>query len=503
MEVSDKVKAAYHKDSIRKHISLYFPGIDKEIRGEQIHKESMYLSECLVDSKSIEFVGCISSKFKIRVQNFTDDLKGKKIIARIWTDGTEDEPVTLFRGIVDSSIRQSNKRVNEITAYDELYTKGNTEVAAWYKSLIFPVTLKNLRDSLFNYIGLEQVEIALPNDSVTIQKQYAPNTLRALSVIKAVCQINGACGIMNREGKFEYRILGDIMQVPYPSETLFPSEELFPADPDIREAVVAKIANDIGAEDFSYYENAEWEDYEVKVIDKVTIRQSEDDKGVTYGYGKNNYIIQGNIFTYGLSESELRSIAGNVYDSIGGFSYYPFRSRNNGMPFLECGLNAVSYYVINWKETIKNENSKGRSADDIVYEQKPFYILNRELSGIQALKDDYSAQGEEYQSEFITDLQTQIDLLKRNNAENMKDYAYSKSEIDSMFENFDPGAGGNVDLSNYYTKEEVNTALMDYYNKIEIDEMLEGMNRLMSVSTVPTNPKTGTAYFIQGAVRVE
>lgn len=479
MKVSDNVRTAYHKDTITKHLSLYFPEIDKEISGEPIHQESMHLSESLVDSESIEFVGCISSKFKIRVQNFTDDLKGRKIIVRIWTDGTEDEPITLFNGIVDSSIRQSNRRVNEITAYDELYTKGNTEVAAWYKSLIFPITLKNLRDSLFNFIGLEQVEIRLPNDGVTIQKQYDPNTLQALAVIKAICQINGACGIVNREGKFDYRILGDIVQTSYPSETLFPSNELFPSDRDVAEAVAARIADDIGAEYFSFYEEVQWEEYEVKPIDKVTIRQSEDDAGVTYGYGRNNYIIQGNIFTYGLSGAELRSIAGNVYNSIGGFVYHPFDSKNNGLPFLECGLDAVSYYVINWEETIRNENSRTRFTGDIVYEQKPFYILNRELTGIQALKDSYSAKGEEYQSEFITDLQTQIDLIKWNQQDDNKEYVknyvgnytYDKDTIDSMFDSFEPGTG-------------------------------EGLN-VESVAALPANPDENTIYLIQGKVVVE
>lgn len=479
MKVSDNVRTAYHKDTITKHLSLYFPEIDKEISGEPIHQESMHLSESLVDSESIEFVGCISSKFKIRVQNFTDDLKGRKIIVRIWTDGTEDEPITLFNGIVDSSIRQSNRRVNEITAYDELYTKGNTEVAAWYKSLIFPITLKNLRDSLFNFIGLEQVETRLPNDGVTIQKQYDPNTLQALAVIKAICQINGACGIVNREGKFDYRILGDIVQTSYPSETLFPSNELFPSDSGVAEAVAARIADDIGAEYFSFYEEVQWEEYEVKPIDKVTIRQSEDDAGVTYGYGRNNYIIQGNIFTYGLSGAELRSIAGNVYNSIGGFAYHPFDSKNNGLPFLECGLDAVSYYVINWEETIRNENSRTRSTGDIVYEQKPFYILNRELTGIQALKDSYSAKGEEYQSEFITDLQTQIDLIKWNQQDDNKEYVknyvgnytYDKDTIDSMFDSFEPGTG-------------------------------EGLN-VESVAALPANPDENTIYLIQGKVVVE
>ncbi len=449
MEVSNNVKNAYRRDTITKHMSLYFPELDKEITGEPIHSESMSLSEQLIDKDSIEFVGCISSQFKIKVQGLREDVKGEKIIVRIWTDGTEEEPVTLFRGIVDSAMSEGNKFSKSIIAYDELYTKGNTEVAAWYKSLVFPVTLKNLRDSLFNYIGLEQVNISLPNDAVTIQKHYDPNTLQALSVIKALCQINGAFGIINREGRFEYRILGDIMDVTYPSETLFPSDDLFPADPDIADAVAERMANDIGAEAFSYYADMTYEEYEVKPIDKVTIRQSEDDAGVTYGYGTNNYIIQGNIFAYGLPAAELRTIAGNVYNSIGGFAYYPYQSKNNGLPFLECGVDAVSYYLVDWKETLSESNESG----DYVYEQRPFYIMNREMTGIQALRDSYSAQGEEYQSEFITDLQTKVDLIKQNSGANkdyvhdyvdsyVNDYAYDKNTIDDMFENFDGGEGG-------------------------------------------------------------
>ena len=91
------------------------------------------------------------------------------------------------------------------------------------------------------------------------------------------------------------------------------------------------------------------------------------------------------------------------------------------------------------------ENSTG---GEIVYEEKSFYILNRELTGTQALKDSYSAQGEEYQTEFITDLQTQIDILKKNGGANVQtqieDYTYSKSEIDGMFS----GGGGDGGIAN-------------------------------------------------------
>lgn len=475
MVVSGNVKNAYHKDTVTKYVSLSFPEIGKEVFGEDIYNESLRLSEKLIDKQSMEFVGCIASMFKISVHGLNYDIKGKKITVRIWTDGTEEEPVTLFNGIVDSAVSQSNKWNKEITAYDELYTLGNTEVAAWYKSLTFPITLKNLRDSLFAYIGLEQVETNLPNDSVTIKKQYDPNTLQALAVIKAICQINGAFGIVNREGKFEYRILGKIKQTTYPSVTLFPSNNLFPADPDVAASSASRIADEINAEYFSFYRRVDYEEFEVKVIDKVTVRQSEDDQGVTYGSGANNYIVQGNIFAYGLSNQELTAIAKNIYNSIGGFSYYPFQSENNGLPFIECGVDAVSYYVVNWEKTMGGQ--KARSGD-IVYEQRPFYVLNRELSSIQALKDSYSAKGEEYQSEFVTDLQTQIDLIKKNQGADKSyvenyvgNYTYDKGTIDDMFANFDPGTGGGFNVE--------------------------------SVAALPSNPDPNTIYLIQGVVVVE
>ena len=123
-------------------------------------------------------------------------------------------------------------------------------------------------------------------------------------------------------------------------------------------------------------------------------------------------------------------------------------------------------------------NGEAEQSGDIVYEQRPFYVLNRELSGIQALKDSYSAKGEEYQSEFITDLQTQIDLIKKKQGVSKQDiedyvgdYTYDKGTIDDMFANFDPGTGGG------------------------------GFN-VESVAALPPNPDENTIYLIQGKVVV-
>lgn len=458
MKVSESVKQAYQGTGVTKYITLSFPelNISMATGDGHIYSESMHLSEGLVNSESIEFVGCIASKFKIQVNNLTADVKGKRLVVKIHTEGTEDEPVPLFNGIVDSAVKQSNKRVKEITAYDELYTRGNIDVALWYKSLIFPITLKDLRDSLFGYIGIEQVETDLPNDGVSIKKQYDPNSLRALSIIKAICQINGAFGIVNREGKFEYRILGNIddgLYLPfYPGPDAFPGVSLGVLGLD-----------DIDPTDFSFYKKVDYEEFKVKPVDKITIRQSEDDPGVTYGSGTNNYIIQGNPFTYGLSKDVLLQIAENIYPNVQGFSYIPFQSENSGLPYLECGLDAASYMMIDFDAT--------EESGEIVYQRQNFYVLNRELSGIQALKDSYSAKGEEYQSEFITDLQTQIDLIKKKQSaskQDIEDYGYSKDEINDMFANFE-GGGFNVE----------------------------------SVAELPPNPDENTIYLIQGKVVVD
>lgn len=477
MKVSDSVKSAYKSNSITKHVSLYFPELNKEIGMDKIYFETMHLYEALLEKENIEFVGCISSKFSIQVNGLSEDIKGKKIEVKISTDGTEEEPVKLFHGIVDSAIRQSNKQIKEITAYDELYTKGNIDVASWYKGLSFPITLKNLRDSLFDYIGIKQVTISLPNDSIVIEKQYEPNTLQALSVVKAICQINGALGIINRENKFDYRILSQeiVSNVIYPSLTLFPAVGLFPTNPEIAVAAAERFAESIEAEHFSFYKKVNYEEYEVKPVDKLTIRQSENDAGITYGNGINNYIIQGNMFTYGLSQTVLETIAENIYENVKGFAYYPFTSDNNGLPFLECGVDAVSYMMIDYDATMAAES---RSSEPI-YKMQSFYILNRELTGIQNLRDSYSANGEEYQTEFITDLQTQIDTIKQS----------VKQDVEDSIKDYD-----FTDKFSEYT-----------YDKEYLDEQFENMSQLnvMSVSQLPTNPNPYTIYLIQGEVFIK
>lgn len=384
MTVSSAVKQAYLGDD-HKNLSIYFPDLELTIGHENIVSESMSLHESIFETESIEFVGCNSSQFKIQVRNLHEDIKGQYIVVSITTDSTTNDPIPLFRGIVDGVDMSAKRNYKTITAYDELYSKGQIDVAAWYKSLTFPISISNFRNSLFEYIGLNQVTATLPNDSIMIEKQYSPNELQAITVIKSLCQINGVFGIINRDGDFEYVTI-------LPSDT--PPTETMDA-----------------------YRDITFQEFVVQPVEKLVIRESSDDEGVSYGSGTNRYVIQGNFFAKGLEEETLLEMAENIYPNIEGFSYAPFNASSDGMPWVECGKDIIKYKIVDF------ENSTSGS---IAYKYKNFYVLNRILSGIQVLTDEYNASGDEYQHEFITDLQVKVDTISEQIGEivgSLQDYS--------------------------------------------------------------------------------
>lgn len=448
MNVSEITRKAY-ESSDNKNLAIYIPDLDKTLENNQIHYESMNLEEALLDGVNVEFIGCVSSIFEIQISGVNNNIKGKYIEVSIQADDTEEIP--LFHGTIDSVESQSNRNYKKITAYDELYTKGNINVADWYNDLQFPISLKDFRNSFFSYIGIEQEENELPNDDVVIDKEYEPVTLLARTVFKSICQINGAFGIINRYGKFEYRILKE----PKGIRGAFPGPTLYP--PFYPGVVYDGAGKRIDVKDVAYYKKVDYEEYSVKPVEKVTIRQSDNEAGVTYGKGSNNYIIQGNMFTMNLPEETILTMAKRIHENIADIEYVPFVSENSGYPYVEVGLDAVSYFAYDF------EASEASGTD--VYQKKTFQIFKRTLSGIQALKDSYEAEGEEYQKEFITDVGVQLELLKTNLPVQIKN-----------------------EVRNYtYSKEEVN----------------EKMVQVVSVAKLPENPLPNTIYLIQGEVVVE
>lgn len=425
INVSSAVKEAYKNGSYKKILNISFPVKHYTVPSENIYFETFSLNESIFDEDNFEIVGCIASKLEVTIRDSKRELKGTKIVATITvynSDSTVLGTIPLFTGYVDTVEREAQKRLQKIVAYDALYSEGGTDVANWYKGLQFPITLGNLRNSLFNMLDLTQENQILPNDSVVINKEYNPNTLTALSVIKALCQINGRFGIVNRNGKFEYRAV-NVNATP---------------------------------ETVSFYRTMDYKDYTVAPVGRLIIRQSTDDAGVTIvpqgSTNYNKYIIQGNMFTYNLSTAQLTSIGNNIINSIASIRYNPFSASNNGYPWIECGDN-LQYSVYDF------DASEESSPHQDIYKDVTATVFNRSLKNIQNILDTYESRGEEYQREFVSDVSADLSVIMQT-IEELKQHMSTeisiyKNPTDITISN---GRSDNISLI-YYESAQGNTVI--------------------------------------------
>lgn len=461
LNVSDATMEAYTKDGVHKTIRVFFPELNLTFSNSQIVKDSLSISESIYSGKSIEFVGCNSSTMNVKIYNANYQLKGKRVEVYIRAGETEEIPV--FKGIVDKATIQAERAFKEIEAYDILYTIGQKEIASWYNSISYPTTIGAIRRSLYSYVNLPYVDDNLPNDSIVIPEKQFENieSMQALVAIKSICQINGCFGIINRNGYFQHKFISGAYDMLIPGDDTYPGDDVFPSDAD----------RDSGRYSFNLYKSIEYDEYYVKPVDRIQIRDEDDDPGIIYGAQTGNkYIIQGNMFAYGLPAGHRNQIAANIINIINKVSYHPSKISNMGMPFLECG-DIVTYPIT------RKFGEQGN------YDVDTFMILSRTLKGEQILTDSYTSEGEEEQSEFITDIQNQLNALKRAEPD-MSNY-YDMDQIDSMIDELP-----TMDEIEPFVMDEVATQVNDL-------ETPTGFN-IVSCYALPSNPQANTLYCIQG-----
>ena len=331
------------------------------VEKQQIVSESFTITESLCDSENIVFGECNASKLEITVADVTLDVINKEFLATV-TVGEYEIALGIYR--VESFVRQADRRMRKITAYDRM-RYFNRDVAQWYHDLTFPISLKKFRGSLCSYIGIEQVLQELPLDDLILAKTIEPSQLLALDVLTAICEINGRFGQIERTGKLKYIGLG--ISSLFPSNTLFPREDIYPSE------IYA-------AETLSRYKASEttYEDYLVEGINGLQIRQEEGDVGASVGNGTNAYIIQGNFLVYGKSSAELLQIAYTTYEEIKERVYRPAKIAGPALPWVEVGDGLKCY-----------------TSDDVI----ETYCFKRSIKGIQAMTDTYEATGNESREE--------------------------------------------------------------------------------------------------------
>lgn len=400
--MENSIQNQFYDDSVEKQLIIEYQVSGTTLTNAEYQTETMTITESICDEQELRFGCCNASSFEIKVLDTIENFKGKKMKVSSLLAG-QDEPYQLGEYKVYSDKPTADRLYKDIVAYDAMYDILNAEVSRWYNSLAFPMKLRQFRNSFCDYVGVEQEEITLVNDDMVIEKTIDPEELPGKTVIEAICEINGCFGHIGRNGKLRYVVLEQMIEGLYPADELYPADDLYPADP-------------MGTTEVSRnnYISCQYEDFIVQHIDKLQIRQEENDIGAIAGTGDNCYIIEDNFLVYGKSAADLQTIADNVLSVIGVVWYRPAQVEARGNPCLEVGDGILLHTT---RETIYT------------------YILQRTLKGIQALKDSYTAEGEEYRTGQVNGIMKSIIQLKGKSNVLTRTVEETKLELKDVNEN--------------------------------------------------------------------
>ena len=205
----------------------------------------------------------------------------------------------------------------KVTAYDTM-SKLDADFSGWLRAnqAQFPKTIWQLVQLACQRAGVTLAGISLPiNGSYSVQAFYADD-LTCRQIISWAAEAAGCYAHMNADGKLQFLTYTD-------------------------KRSTAKITPDGASNSTAYYaDSLSYEDYTVKAIEKVQIRQSDSDVGVIYPdstTATNTYAVQGNLLLTTGTEANLKSVVQNLYTVLKNVTYTPCKVSVPSSSGLACG----------------------------------------------------------------------------------------------------------------------------------------------------------------------
>ena len=205
----------------------------------------------------------------------------------------------------------------KVTAYDTM-SKLDADFSSWLRAnqARFPKTIWQLVQLACQRAGVALASSSLPiNGSYSVQAFYADD-LTCRQIISWAAEAAGCYAHMNADGKLQFLTYTD-------------------------KRSTAKITPDGASNSTAYYaDSLSYEDYTVKAIEKVQIRQSDSDVGVIYPdstTATNTYAVQGNLLLTTGTEANLKSVVQNLYNVLKNVTYTPCKVSVPSGSGLACG----------------------------------------------------------------------------------------------------------------------------------------------------------------------
>ena len=205
----------------------------------------------------------------------------------------------------------------KVTAYDTM-SKLDADFSGWLRAnqVQFPKTIWQLVQLACQRAGVTLASSSLPiNGSYSVQAFYADD-LTCRQIISWAAEAAGCYAHMNADGKLQFLTYTDKRRT-------------------------AKITPDGASNSTAYYaDSLSYEDYTVKAIEKVQIRQSDSDVGVIYPdstTATNTYAVQGNLLLTTGTEANLKTVVQNLYNVLKNVTYTPCKVSVPSSSGLACG----------------------------------------------------------------------------------------------------------------------------------------------------------------------
>ena len=291
----------------------------------------------------------------------------------------------------------------KVTAYDTM-SKLDADFSGWLRAnqAQFPKTIWQLVQLACQRAGVALASSSLPiNGSYNVQAFYADD-LTCRQIISWAAEAAGCYAHMNADGKLQFLTYTD-------------------------KRSTAKITPDGASNSTAYYaDSLSYEDYTVKAIEKVQIRQSDSDVGVIYPdstTATNTYAVQGNLLLTTGTEANLKTVAQNLYNVLKSVTYTPCKVAVPSGSGLACG------------QIVHVKDARGREFDT--------YLMSATISSGKASFESVGSASRESSSAVnsqsyknltgkMLEIKTSVDGLTVTASELSGNYSELKQTVDGL-----------------------------------------------------------------------
>ena len=291
----------------------------------------------------------------------------------------------------------------KVTAYDTM-SKLDADFSGWLHAnqAQFPKTIWQLVQLACQRAGVALASSSLPiNGSYSVQAFYADD-LTCRQIISWAAEAAGCYAHMNADGKLQFLTYTD-------------------------KRSTAKITPDGASNSTAYYaDSLSYEDYMVKAIEKVQIRQSDSDVGVIYPdstTATNTYAVQGNLLLTTGTEANLKSVVQNLYNVLKNVTYTPCKVAVPSSSGLACGqivhvkdargrefdTYLMSATIFSGKASFESVGSASRESSSAVNSQS-YKNLTGKMLEIKTSVDGLEVKASDLTGKY-TDLKATVDGL--------------------------------------------------------------------------------------------